>query len=200
MAPSWPDAGGERGRTGWNIYRRWGEGVLSRCPLRGRGLLPPRRPRDRGRSRLHALEGGVRLEERGPLVRFWGGEGDEQTKSLQVSGKRPWSTAPCEGWGRSRRFLGTGNGRSARLGVGGWRFEGRGSSPPDFGAGSDKSSRPLQALGERGLVPLPSAEEEAALTAFGAETGCLRALGREGRVEAKGPSWLEIGGERGRKG
>ena len=188
----WPPPGralaGRGGRTGWNIYRRWGERALSRGFLRGRGLLPPCRPWDGGRSRLHALGEACVWRKGGLLARFWGGEGEEQTKSLQVSGERTWSTAPCEGWGQSRRFLGTGNGRSAHLGVGGWRFEGRGSSPPDFGAGSDKSSRPLQVLGERGLVPLPSAGEEAAPTAFGAEgRGVYAPWGGRGALRQRVP-------------
>ena len=187
----WPPPGrtlaGRGGRTGWNIYRRWerepcpaapcgGEGC-SRPVALGQGKEPSARPGGR------RAFGGKRASS--PILGRRGGRTD---KICTGAGERPWSTALCEGWGRPRRFLGTGNGRSARLGVGGWRFEMRGSSPPDFGAGSDRSSRSLQALGERGLVPLPSAGEEAAPTAFGAEGRGVYALwGGRGALRQRVP-------------
>ena len=45
MALSWPDAGGERGEDRLEHLQALGEGALSCCSLRGRGLFPPSCPR-----------------------------------------------------------------------------------------------------------------------------------------------------------
>lgn len=187
MSPSWPDAGGERGRTGWNICGRWERGSLVPLLLAGERAAPAQSPSGWGkepsaRPGERRAFGGKRASS--PILGRRGGRTD---KIFTGAGERPWSTAPCEGWGRPRRFLGTGNGRSVHLEVGGWRFEGRDPSPPDFGAGSDKSSRPLQVLGEGALSRCPlCGGGSRPHRLWGGGTGRLRALG-EGRVRGKRP-------------
>lgn len=171
---------------------------MSRCSLRGRGLLPPSRPRGGGRSRLHALGRGVRLEERGPLVRFWGGEGDEQTKSLQVPGKDLGPLPPVRDGVGPAAFSGRGMGGLYIL-----KWEGgvlREGTPP-------RRTSARGAINRRGryrcwekepCLAALSVGEEAAPTAFGAEgRGVCAPWGRVA-FGARGLSWLDIGGERGR--